>query len=596
MSFQSSSMKKQLHFISGLPRSGSTLLAAILNQNKQTHVSTTSGLVFALNGMANTWYSTRLLSGKEESHKILVKSMRGVIEAFYEDFDAPIIIDKSRGWPIPQIIQAMTEVMGEKPKIIATVRSIPDCMASFVRVAKPDDLDAFIESNELSDHLKAAYITLQEGYQYDPECFCLIEYEDLICNPKEQLNRIHAFLGLPDFDYDFTDIDGSSVQEDDEQLHGYAGIHNVARVIEKQHNEKPEDVLKNHYNTFCQPEFWLERPRTLPKIHDLDLQFAASKIGKFDEGWELAQKIEKDEPNNHRAAYNRGWYLLRQGKIQKGYQLLDRGRRVGVFGNKAPNVPTQPWDGKTKGTVMLYLEGGLGDQIHQVRFAKHIAARGCKVIVSCSGCLASLFVDVEGVSSVIAHEAALGIYHDFYVQGMSAIVPLGFELEDLTGEAYITKPKTIKGFRKRIGLRWQGQTAFEAEHNKQFPYNLMFDALKDVDAEFISLQRDEGSEACPSWVKQVSLESWEDTRQAAASCDLVISSCTSVSHLAAAMGVETWVVIPVMPYFLYAQEGETCPYYDTMKLIRQEAFGEWEAPFTNIKERLGEKQALRRVK
>jgi hypothetical protein len=187
---------------------------------------------------------------------------------------------------------------------------------------------------------------------------------------------------------------------------------------------------------------------------------------------------------------------------------------------------------------------GLGDQIHQVRFAKHIAARGCKVIVACSGPLASLFVDVEGVSSVIQHEAVFGIYHEFYVQGMSAIVPLGFELEDLSGEAYITKPKTIKGFRKRIGLRWQGQTAFEAEHQKKFPYELLFNALEGVDAEFISLQRDEGAEACPPWVKQVPLDTWEDTRQAAASCDLVISSCTSVSHLAAAMGVETWVVIP----------------------------------------------------
>jgi sulfotransferase len=142
-------MKKQLHFMAGVPRSGSTVLAAILNQNKQTHVSTTSGLVFALDGMANTWHSTGLLRADEKNHKILVNSMRGVIDAFYEDVDAPVVIDKGRGWPIPQIMQAMTQVVGAKPKIIATVRSIPDCMASFVRVAKPDDLDAFMESGQL---------------------------------------------------------------------------------------------------------------------------------------------------------------------------------------------------------------------------------------------------------------------------------------------------------------------------------------------------------------------------------------------------------------------------------------------------------------
>jgi hypothetical protein len=589
-------MNKNLHFLSGVPRSGSTVLAAILNQNPMTHVSTTSALGAALDGLATAWHRDNLLVNNDPERKKLAHTMRGVIDAFYEDVPKPVIIDKARNWPIPVIMQAMGQVLGHKPKIIATVRSIPDCMASFVRVAKPENLDDFLVNSSLTNHLKGSYQTLQGGYAYDPESFLFVEYEDLLADPKAQLQRIHAFLDLPDFDYDYANIDGSTVKEDDENLHGYSGLHDIKPVLEKQHQQSPKDVLKHHYAQFCQPEFWLDRPRTVPDIHDLDLQLVASKMGDFAEGWRLCQKLEKDEPDNHRAAYNRGWYLLRQGQIQKGYQLLDRGRIVNVFGNAKPNVPTVAWDGKSKGIVMLHLEGGLGDQIHQVRFAKLIADRGCKVIVSCTGALASLFVDVEGVSAVIQHEASFGIYHDFYVQGMSAVVPLGLELSDLSGKPYITKPKTIKARRKRIGLRWQGQSAFENDHNKKFPYEMLFDAVKDADAEFISLQRDEGADSCPSWVKQVPLDSWEDTRAAAASCDLVISSCTSVSHLAAAMGVETWVVIPVMPYFLYALEGETCPYYDTMRLMRQEVFGDWTASFEKIRERLGEKQALRRVK
>lgn len=589
-------MNKTLHFLSGVPRSGSTVLAAILNQNPMTHVSTTSGLGAALDGLATAWHQNNLLVDNDPERKKLAHTMRGVIDAFYETTDKPVVIDKARNWPIPVIMQAMAQVLGHKMKIIATVRSIPDCMASFVRVAKPDNLDDFLINGSLANHLKGSYLTLQQGYLYDPESFLFVEYEDLLADPKTQLDRIHTFLELPAFDYDLSNIDGSSVKEDDENLHGYAGLHDIKPVLQRQHNESPKDVLKHHYPQFCQPEFWLERPRTVAPLHDLDLQLAASKMGNFAEGWRLCQKIEKEEPENHRAAYNRGWYMLRQGEIQKGYQLMDRGRIVGVFGNAKPNVPTQHWDGKSKGIVMLYLEGGLGDQIHQVRYAKAIADRGCKVIVSCSGPLASLFTDVAGVSAVIQHEASFGIYHDFYVQGMSAVVFLGFELEDLSGKPYLTKPKAIKGHKKRIGLRWQGQMAFENEHQKKFPYNLMFDAVRDADAEFISLQRDEGADACPSWVKQVPLDSWEDTRDAVASCDLVISSCTSVSHLSAAMGVETWVVTPVMPYFLYAMEGETCPYYDTMKLMRQEVFGDWTAPFEKIKEQLGEKQALRRVK
>lgn len=589
-------MNKTLHFLSGVPRSGSTVLAAILNQNPMTHVSTTSALGAALDGLATAWHQNNLLVDNDPERKKLAHTMRGVIDAFYEEVPKPVIIDKARNWPIPVIMQAMGQVLGHKPKIIATVRSIPDCMASFVRVAKPENLDEFLTNGNLAAHLKQSYQTLQGGYAYDPECFLFVEYEDLLANPQAELERIHNFLDLPHFEYDLNNIDGSTVKEDDENLHGVSGLHDIKPVLEKQHNESPRDILKHHYSQYCQPEFWLERPRTVPDLHDLDLQLAASMMGDFAEGWRLCQKLEADEPDNHRAAYNRGWYYLRLGQIQKGYQLMDRGRIVGVFGNAKPNVPTQPWDGKSKGIVMLYLEGGLGDQIHQMRYAKLIADRGCKVIVSCTGALASLFVGVEGVSAVIQHEASFGIYHDYYVQGMSAVVPLGLELGDLSGKPYIAKPTVIRGRRKRIGLRWQGQMAFENEHKKKFPYELIFNAVKDADAEFISLQRDEGADSCPSWVKQVPLDSWEDTRAAVASCDLVISSCTSVSHLSAAMGVETWVVIPVMAYFLYSIEGETCPYYDTMKLYRQEVFGDWEAPFERIKERLVEKQALRRVK
>lgn len=135
-------------------------------------------------------------------------------------------------------------------------------------------------------------------------------------------------------------------------------------------------------------------------------------------------------------------------------------------------------------------------------------------------------------------------------------------------------------------MRWQGNSKFEEDHNKRFPYDLMFNAVKNFDVEFISLQRDEGSEACPPWVKRVPLDSWIDTQNAVASCDMVISACTSVSHLSAAMGIETLVVIPCMGYYLYALDGSEVPYYNSMRLFRQKTFSEWSDPFNEVKEYL----------
>ena len=572
--------ESQLHFLAGLPRSGSTLLAAILNQNPAARVSSTSDLVHILDVLANLWANAHTLSINDPERTRLVEVMRGVINAEYKDTPR-VVIDKSREWPRPDIMQSMPMVLGRPMKIIATVRDVPDCAASFARIADPEDLNSFLVDSSFIQHLQGSYVSLQNGYAAYPEAFLFVEYEDLLADPQAQLDRVHDFLDLPPFAYDFENIDGSTVAEDDAALWNAPGLHDVQPKLERQHNQSARDVLGKRYAQFAQPAFWRADPGE-PEIHTLDLQLAAARVGNFAQAWELSEQLAEEEPENDRAAYNRGWYLLRQGKLQKGFALLDRGRKEGVFGNKNPGTPQPLWDGKSQGTVMLYLEGGLGDQIHQVRYAKNIAARGCKVVVACSDALVLLFNQVKGVSAIVTHAAALGVYHDFWTPGMSALVPLGYEYRNVCGSAYIPKPFVERTQRKRIGLRWSGNPRFEHEQHRVFPPELMFEAVKGIDADFICLQRDNDMEVCPDWVTQVPLDDWLQTQEAIASCDLVITSCTSVSHLAAAMGIETWVVQPIMPYYLYARPGDKTAFYDNMRLYRQERFDEWDSPFINI--------------
>ena len=572
--------ESQLHFLAGLPRSGSTLLAAIINQNPAARVSSTSDLVHILDVLANLWANAHTLSINDPERTRLVEVMRGVINAEYKDTPR-VVIDKSREWPRPDIMQSMPMVLGRPMKIIATVRDVPDCAASFARIADPEDLNSFLVDSSFIQHLQGSYVSLQNGYAAYPEAFLFIEYEDLLADPQAQLDRVHDFLDLPPFAYDFDNIDGSTVAEDDAALWNAPGLHDVQPKLERQHNQSARDVLGKRYAQFAQPAFWRADPGE-PEIHTLDLQLAAARVGNFAQAWELSEQLAEEEPENDRAAYNRGWYLLRQGKLQKGFALLDRGRKEGVFGNKNPGTPQPLWDGKSQGTVLLYLEGGLGDQIHQVRYAKNIAARGCKVVVACSDSLVLLFNQVKGVSAIVTHAAALGVYHDFWTPGMSALVPLGYEYRNVCGSAYIPKPFVERGLRRRIGLRWSGNPRFEHEQHRVFPPELMFEAVKGIDADFICLQRDNDMEVCPDWVTQVPLDGWLQTQEAIASCDLVITSCTSVSHLAAAMGIETWVVQPIMPYYLYARPGDKTAFYDNMRLYRQERFDEWDSPFINI--------------
>jgi hypothetical protein len=577
---------KKLYFLSGLPRSGSTVLAGILNQHPDIHASSTSGLLDMLVGTLRAWAESLSVRAsmvdKEEQEKEIQRILRSICEEKYSHINKTIILDKARSWAAASNIPTMAKVLGHKPKIIATVRNIPDCVASMVRIAKPNNLQEFLHSSDLVDHIKKAYQVLESGHSFAPECILFVDYDDLVSDPKTQLEKIHKFLELPDFDgYDFNKIDGAGLQERDEEVWEVKGLHDIQPILAKQHTQKSEDVLGRHYRDFIQPRFWLgEGPSTRP-IHELDLQLAAGIIGNFEEGNKIGEKLAIDEPWNNRAAFNRGWYEMWKGNLLEGHKLLYRGRLEKVFGNDTPQSPMPLWDGFSKGTVLLNLEGGLGDQIHSVRFAKEIASRGCEIIVACSGSVATLFRNITGVVAVIQHEAVFGVVHDFWVPSMSAPVFLDMEFNNVDGSPYITRPK-IKSNKFRVGLRWQGNPNFEHQQHRIFPPGLLFDAVKNDNIEFISLQRDLGSEHRPNWVNEVPLNHWEETALVINSCDLIITSCTSVAHLAGAMGVPTWIIVPILPYYLWAKPGNKTEWYDSVTLYRQTTYGDWTNIFDEI--------------
>lgn len=576
---------KTFHFLAGLPRSGSTVLAALLNQHPDVHASATSGMGDLMFNTFQAWKNSLAEQASTDVEQVKAV-LRGIMDTRYSHVEKPVIIDKARNWAEATTLGVLKELLPYKPKIIATVRNVEDCAASFVRIAKPNDLDHFLRNDGLIEHLKQSYQVLNSGFNYDKSCFLFVEYEDLLEEPQKQMRRIEEFLGLSAFEYDLHHLDETAPKERDEEIWQVPGLHDVKPELKKQHNQDSRDVLEHMYQNFVQPCFWREKPLTTEMIHPLDMQLAAGIIGDFDKGEKIAQELAIKEPKNHRAAFNRGWYEMRKGHLLDGMYLLNRGRIEKVFGNEAPNVPTPLWNGESNSTVLLNLEAGLGDQIHGARFAREIAKRNNKVIVACSGQLAMTMRQIEGVDFVIQHEAAFGVVHDYWVPSMTASIPLQWQYRDIDGSPYIPKPTVEKGSKFRVGLRWQGNPQFEHEQHRIFPPTFMFNAVKGHDVEYISLQRDQGSEFRPNWIKQVDLSHWEATRAAIASCDLIITSCTSVAHMAGAMGVPTWIIVPILPYYLWAKPGDTTEWYNSVRLFRQKAHGDWTSIFVDVKKQL----------
>ena len=337
-----------------------------------------------------------------------------------------------------------------------------------------------------------------------------------------------------------------------------------------------------------------------PGIDLLNLQLAAGLRGDFTEGWRIAKILEEERPRDDRAAFNRGWYVLQQGDLQKGMELMDRGRTISVFGSELlPDDAPPQWDGVASlsgKTVLLRGEGGFGDEIANVRFAADLAARGARVVVSCHLGLMSLFARAPGVAEVIPHAHINRTRFDYWVPAMSAARWLGFTYETIRGEPYLSPdPAFVEKWRARIkpggfrvGIRWSGNPKFEHEQHRKFPPEPLFGLAHIPGVTLYSFQRDSDIRDLPEAITDLQFElgTWEDTAAAMAHLDLVITSCTATAHLAGALGKETWIILPVLPYYLWALPGDRTVWYKTARLFRQERFGEWNDTLRRVEDSL----------
>ena len=332
-----------------------------------------------------------------------------------------------------------------------------------------------------------------------------------------------------------------------------------------------------------------------------DLQLLYALQGKIKESKEISDRMEKIFPNDDRVLYNKGWHKMLEGDLLEGFTLMNRGRNVKLWGN-APLRTTKPiWDGESdiKGKHIIFNnEAGFGDEIIFVRFAKELYNKGAKVTVLCSPDLVSLFSRIPEISAVANYGSEQFIYHDYWIPSMLAPVLLKTQFEDLSGKPYLTADdryvdkfkKYINSDKLKIGIRWLGQSG-DDYMNRIFDEQLMFDVVAKDNIQVYSLQKDHSEDELPKEIIDLEplLDSWEDTVGAISHLDLVVSSCTSIPHIAAALGVPTWVVIPAMPYYIWTwhcPESETTPWWDSVRLFRQRKYGNWDEPFQEIKKAL----------
>lgn len=268
--------QKTYYFMAGLPRSGSTLLSAILNQNPRIHSGPSSPVTSIMLTLENAIANDELFIAypKMEQAGEIISS---VIKHYYSDVDKPVIIDKNRSWV--NRMHYIPGYFGTEPKIICPVRNIDEILASFISMHRRNPIESngkinFIDemlvktNTPLTDDNRCEFLAspngilgqsmagirqaIMEGRQRQIH---FVEYNELVNNPQETMRKLYDFLGEEYFEHDFTNIINQH-KENDGQVYGFADMHDVRNSLNKT-SVDPREILSTYILERCVgSEFW----------------------------------------------------------------------------------------------------------------------------------------------------------------------------------------------------------------------------------------------------------------------------------------------------------------------------------------------------
>jgi hypothetical protein len=242
--------------------------------------------------------------------------------------------------------------------------------------------------------------------------------------------------------------------------------------------------------------------------------------------------------------------------------------------------------------------------IQFARFLPAVKARGGRVILEVHGALLRLFELFAGTDAVraIPELAPAKIDFDISIPLMSLGRRLRVTSENLSAPIpYLTAdPRLIPAWQKRrtpgkyhIGIVWSGNPIQKTNHRRACSAS-HFEALAGIDdIQWCSLQKQTDSQSLRQLERRLGLDNWAadfkdfaDTAAALHHLELIITTDTAVAHLAGAMGKAVWLLLCYFPDWRWALERPDCPWYPTMKLVRQPSPGNWDAVFQKVREML----------
>jgi sulfotransferase len=234
---------KSYYFLTGLPRSGNTLLGSIINQN--SNISLTANTI-----LTDVIYQLHLIKDYEiyknfPDENSLNNIIKNIFNNYYKDWKSKYIIDRGL-WGTPTNLKLLKLII-KKPKFIILYRPILECLASFIKIEKSINIESRCnELMEINGMIGKSLWSIKNIIK-EKEDYIVINYADLVNTPLKQIDKIYKFLNIDNFQHtfkNFEDFSANNIKYDDSVLNGL--LHKIRTNKIEFNNYNIEDYLPSN--------------------------------------------------------------------------------------------------------------------------------------------------------------------------------------------------------------------------------------------------------------------------------------------------------------------------------------------------------------
>jgi len=337
---------------------------------------------------------------------------------------------------------------------------------------------------------------------------------------------------------------------------------------------------------------------------------AQGRLGRYAQSLASYDVVLGFKPNDAEASWNKALVKLLLGEWAEGWALFESRFAASWLGVPSRPFPEPRWSGSEPlngKTIFVYAEQGLGDTIQFARYATRLCSLGARVLLEVQPALKSLMETLAGGALVFAQGEEIPEF-DYHCPLLS--LPSAFRTEVSNVPVHVPylwadEERSVRWGERladaatgmKVGIAWQGNPKVETNglQGRSVPLSA-FRALANVPGvTLVSLQKGPGSEQLDqvdfrdrivAFPEELDGEgkAFLDTVAVMKNLDVVVTSDTSIAHLAGALGIPTWVALHATPDWRWLLARNDSPWYPSVRLFRQksDSAGDWSTLFSQI--------------